>query len=74
MEIETTGVNCNNICIHLPGYKKGFCRWAQNGNKYCVTCYYQIRTDDKKCPCCKQTYRVSIHYYKQQHRAAKVAY
>jgi hypothetical protein len=74
MEIEEIGVVCNNICVHLQGYKKGFCRWSENGNKCCISCYYQIPTENIKCPCCKQNYRVSAHFYKQQNRVPKPAY
>ena len=70
------GVACKNLCTHLPGYKKGFYLWHKNGNKCCITCYYQISatTDMIRCPCCKQNYRVSPHFYKQQNRLVKPAY
>ena len=73
-EIKEIGVHCNNICIHLPGYRRGFCRWAENGNKTCITCYYQIPTNNIKCPCCRQIYRTRVHFAKRLYKIPKPAY
>jgi hypothetical protein len=55
------GTSCRGICHYLKGYRKGFCRYAANGNKACITCIYQVPTIMRKCPCCKQVYRMKPH-------------
>jgi len=50
--------HCHNKCHKLEGYEKGHFSFAIEGKRWCQPCDYKIPTENRKCPCCNNRYRI----------------